>query len=218
MRNKYNFRITDALFGLLCSIFFISFATLLTINFRALYYFDVNYLDILENCGYSKSVVLSNYNALIDWCSPMKTGSLFLPSFPQSKDAITHFNEVKQIFNHLYLFTGCLGVTFIAVYLRKRMTKDYNYLLTSSIMTLVIPTIVGLFAAINFSTLFTVFHKIFFRNDYWVFNPETDPIITILPEEFFLHCAIIIILLQFAFSGILFISYRRVKKKNLYKK
>lgn len=218
MNDKYKFHVTDALIGLLCSLFFISFATILTINFRTLYYFDINYLDIVENCGYSKSVVLSNYNALIDWCSPFKTGPLILPSFPQSNDAIIHFNEVKQIFNQLYVFTGCLGVTFIALIIWKRNAKDYNYLLTSSIMTLVIPTLVGLFAAINFSNLFSIFHEIFFQNDYWLFDPNTDPIITILPEAFFMHCAIIIILFQFVFSGLLFISYSHVKKKTLYKK
>jgi integral membrane protein (TIGR01906 family) len=34
-----------------------------------------------------------------------------------------------------------------------------------------------------------------FRNDYWIFDEATDPVIMILPDAFFLHCAVMIILL-----------------------
>ncbi len=37
----------------------------------------------------------------------------------------------------------------------------------------------------NFSTLFIQFHLLFFDNDYWILNPETDLMINILPEGFF---------------------------------
>lgn len=42
---------------------------------------------------------------------------------------------------------------------------------------------------------FTMFHEIMFRNDYWIFDEATDPVIMILPDAFFLHCAVMIILL-----------------------
>ena len=29
-----------------------------------------------------------------------------------------------------------------------------------------------------------------FDNDYWLFNSKTDPVIKILPDEFFMHCGI----------------------------
>ncbi len=38
---------------------------------------------------------------------------------------------------------------------------------------------------LNFEKSFIIFHKLLFRNDYWVFNPNLDPVINILPEEFF---------------------------------
>ena len=40
-----------------------------------------------------------------------------------------------------------------------------------------------------------VFHRIFFRNDYWLFDSRTDPVILILPDAYFLHCALLILLL-----------------------
>ena len=47
--------------------------------------------------------------------------------------------------------------------------------------------------SINFDASFNLFHKIFFSNNYWLFDPDLDPIINILPETFFFHEAILII-------------------------
>ena len=54
-------------------------------------------------------------------------------------------------------------------------------------------------------------HRIFFRNDYWIFDAETDPVIRMLPEEFFLHCGLLIILLVLLQIAALQIAYRRLK-------
>lgn len=42
----------------------------------------------------------------------------------------------------------------------------------------------GLFAS-DFTKYFTIFHEIFFTNDLWIFDPETDLMIRMLPEGFF---------------------------------
>ena len=47
---------------------------------------------------------------------------------------------------------------------------------------------------LDFDQAFTVFHSIFFPGkDNWLFDPATDPVILILPEEFFRSCAILIL-------------------------
>lgn len=54
--------------------------------------------------------------------------------------------------------------------------------------------IAGVLAALDFDRAFTVFHSIFFPGkDNWLFDPATDPVILILPEEFFRSCAILIL-------------------------
>ena len=45
----------------------------------------------------------------------------------------------------------------------------------------------------NFSKAFIIFHKIFFNNNYWIFDERTDPIIKVLPEEVFELYALVII-------------------------
>ncbi|WP_195964740.1 DUF1461 domain-containing protein, partial [Clostridium cuniculi] len=39
---------------------------------------------------------------------------------------------------------------------------------------------------IDFSKAFIIFHKIFFKNDYWIFDENMDPIINALPEDLFM--------------------------------
>ena len=49
--------------------------------------------------------------------------------------------------------------------------------------------VIGLILAvafmIDFTGCFTVFHKIFFTNNLWLFDESTDYMIRMLPEEFF---------------------------------
>lgn len=49
---------------------------------------------------------------------------------------------------------------------------------------------VGGLAALDFDRAFVVFHALFFPGkDNWLFDPETDQIITILPQVFFRNSA-----------------------------
>lgn len=47
---------------------------------------------------------------------------------------------------------------------------------------------------VDFNRYFTYFHLIFFNNDLWLLNPNTDLLIQMLPEEFFISIFIRIIL------------------------
>ncbi|HBH3490246.1 TPA: DUF1461 domain-containing protein [Clostridioides difficile] len=53
--------------------------------------------------------------------------------------------------------------------------------------------------------------KLLFRNDYWVFNPNLDPVINILPEEFFFHSGMMILILILLASILLFVMYKLCK-------
>ena len=65
----------------------------------------------------------------------------------------------------------------------------------------------------DFDGAFIAFHHLFFPGkDNWTFHPDKDQIITALPQEFFMNCAI------FIGSSIIFISlfiivFQLVKRK-----
>ena len=73
--------------------------------------------------------------------------------------------------------------------------ENIDFLKSASIITVLLPVTVGILCAVNWDAAFTMFHEIMFRNDYWIFDEATDPVIMILPDAFFFHCAVMIILL-----------------------
>ena len=214
MKTTRKFTFKNIIIGIIFTLFFISFAVIFTVNFRPLYYYDIDYLQISEYSSYDKEVIIRNYDALIDYNSPFYKGELKFPDLTSSKEGLQHFVEVKNIFVAFY-YIGLLSfILCLLIVLYKRKQKDYNYLLVSSLTLVLLPFIISLFAMIDFDTTFVLFHKIFFRNDYWIFDPRFDPIINLLPQTYFLHSLLMIILIILLGSISLFIGYmiKRGKK------
>ncbi len=208
-------KISNIGIGMLFFIFFATLGTVLVINVGALYRFDVKHLNIEATSGYTYDVIMENYNALIAYCSPFFFGKLEFPSLAASVNGLSHFADVKVIFNGCYVLLALSFIALCIVVFRKRKLHDYHYLKTASITSITIPILIGLAMSINFNKVFVIFHKLFFRNDDWLFDPVTDPVITILPEEYFMHCAIAIVLVIILGSLSLFLAYLIYKKKGV---
>ncbi len=167
-----------------------------------IYYIDVEVLDIPANSGYSREVILDNYNAVMEYLSPFFTEGFHLPSMAYSVPGAIHFEECKVIFNAIYLWGA---VSFVFVSLMLLFYKDRLTFRIAGVLTLALPlTVVGAMA-VNFDKVFVIFHKLLFDNMNWVFDPRYDPIITILPEKFFMHCGIFIALCVVLGAVILFV-------------
>ena len=144
---------------------------------------DLTRLHILEDTDFSRAEIMENYNAVMDFLSPFSNEPFSLPTMKYSQSGAGHFEDCKPIFNAVYLL-GLLS--FIAlVVLSLRRLPDRRLLRLSGVITLAIPCIFGIGAYFNFDKLFVLFHKLFFSNDDWLFDPVTDEIITVLPERFF---------------------------------
>ncbi|GAA4653802.1 TIGR01906 family membrane protein [Anaerocolumna aminovalerica] len=201
------FKITDILIGFVFTLLFISIGVIAAVNFRFIYYLDIDRLNISQTSGLEKDVIIENYDALIRYNSPFYKGDLKLPGLPSSPGGLQHFAEVKTIFTAFYYIAAISIIISLLIIFYKRSKKDNSYLLVSSITVLVIPVIAALGSIINFDAIFLLFHKIFFRNDLWIFDPAKDPVITILPATFFLHSLLVIIAFVLLGSILLLISY-----------
>lgn len=210
--NKELFRPFNIFTGFIFLIFFISAGVLFAIHCRPVYYLCMKLFDIAENTGIEASVIKANYNALIDYCSPFFTGDLVFPTFSSSASGISHFEEVKVIFNifHIAFVVSLIALIFICRHNIK--SGRYNFLRTGFIVCLIVPLVLGLACAINFDSAFVIMHKVLFNNDDWLFDPATDPVITILPQNFFFVCALIIIFFVIAGSVTLLILYCHSRK------
>ncbi|WP_127837009.1 TIGR01906 family membrane protein [Clostridium prolinivorans] len=210
--NNFFYKFTNFLLSITIALFLISLSVNITLSFKKLYYLDIDYLNISENYGMQKEEIIKNYDILIDYLKNKNITKLNMPSFKTSKEGEIHFAEVKNIFikfNTIMYITFFLSLFGIFYKIKKR---NFKFLKLSSIFLISIPILLSVPFAINFDKSFTIFHKIFFNNDYWEFDPELDPIINVLPEEFFFHCAIFILAILSIFSIILYLSYIKIKR------
>lgn len=193
-KNLFNF--PNILTGILYMLFILSFSVIITLNLRVIYYQEIDRLNLTEISGLTKEEIRENYDALIDYNSMFHQGPLVFPSLSMSEPGRIHFEEVKRIFVFVqYLcilsFLGALAMT-VWILLARR---NPGFLKLASGLTLAVPAVLGGLIALNWEQFFVTFHHIFFNNDYWIFDPATDPVITILPDAFFMHCAILILVL-----------------------
>lgn len=199
--------------ALFCMLFLISFSVVVTLNFRPLYYFDMKQLNLSEVSGLSEDEIRENYDALIDYNSMFYDGNLEFPSLTMSEPGRIHFEEVKRIFVFVqWLCILSFLSAAVCIYFHFRGKKGWKFLKATSVLTILVPLALGVLIALNWDQFFVTFHHLFFNNDYWIFDPALDPVINILPDTFFLHCALMILALVAAGSGLCAVLYRILTK------
>lgn len=115
-----------------------------------------------------------------------------------------HMADVKVLFSKAYnirkaiLVVFVIIITTIFVSIKKPLHFISKYFLTVLTIILTICGIVGIIITTDFSKYFTIFHEIFFTNDLWLLDPNTDLLINIVPLPFFMDIAV--------FIGVLFIT------------
>ncbi len=209
---KYTF--SNILLSIILMLFIISAAVILTLESRWLYDIDISGLNIEEYAEMPREEIRENYQALIDYNSPWGPDTLELPTLPMSETGRIHFAEVKQIFLMVWYLLGITAVLLAAgIWWMRRRSR--GYLLLASILTIAVPGIIGMLIALNWERFFIGFHNVFFQNDYWLFDERTDPVIKLLPDTFFMHCAVLILFGIATGSFICFILYLIGKLRNL---
>lgn len=200
--------------GLIGMLFLISAAVMLTLSCKSLYKADMKRLDLAQETGYSEEEILENYKELIAYnISPLHK-ELKFPTFPMSEEAGIHFKEVKVIFQGFFWMMILSGIAFFMIAAFQIRKKDWKFLKYTGICSLVIPCITGALVAWNWEWVFVTFHELVFANDYWLFDPVTDPVILVLPDEYFMHCAVMIIgLVQTGAAVCLALYAGKVRKK-----
>ena len=195
------------------AIFIICGSIIVGLKFKSLYYYDVKKLNISDVSGFSDDEIKLNYDYLIDYNLNNKVEEFNLPTIKYSTQGKIHFEEVRNIFQiikKLFYLTGLISILGIILNIKD---KNIKFLNITSIITILLPVIVSILLIINFNYFFIKFHEAVFSNDYWIFDPDIDPVINILPEDIFFHIGILILAIVFLTSILLQVSYRRLNKK-----
>ena len=189
--------------ALLIAILIITSSIIIGLNIKTAYYINIDKI-YSENPVFEKETMKENYNILIDYLQPTNKNKLELKNIDMSANGRFHFYEVKVIFNYIYLAFLISLILSIALYFYNRKNRTFKYLKHSAFLAFLIPVLLGIPFAVNFSKSFTLFHKLLFSNDYWIFDPKIDPVINILPEWFFMQMAFLILIIMLIFSIISF--------------
>src|SRR3989344_4983960 len=116
---------------------------------------------------------------------------------------ILHLADVKNLMlqvNTLVIFFS-ITLIFTTVYLIARkqskiLLKAYQ---AASVVTLIIIFVLFFSSKLNFSFIFTMFHKFSFRNDYWLLSEDSN-LIKLFPQQFFVDFANRVVLQTFIFA------------------
>ncbi len=194
-------------------LFLVSFSVTVTLNFKPLYYMDMTLLDIPGQSGYPAEIIRENFDTLIEYNNITYQGELAFKEMAMSESGKIHFEEVKQVFAVFEWTLIICGVLFLAGAVMQCRKRDYQFLKTTAVGSIVIPAVLGVFVLSDWETAFVEFHELVFDNDYWIFNPVTDPVITILPDTYFMHCALMIVSLVLLGSLASYLLYRFLMRK-----
>ena len=200
MRDKLRFSAS-----VLC---FLAVAILLTIYLAwFLYPMEISYFNLPDKVYLKAETIQYNFNILMDYLTNPFSQKLAMPDFRSSAAGLHHFQAVKYLF-HLAQAVFLLTLPSLIFFIKKGFLALYQRsLFILSVLPFVMICLAGL---IGFNSFFTLFHQVLFVGDStWLFDPTKDPVIWILPEEFFMHAFILFALL---YEGIFLSLYFFSKK------
>ena len=195
------------------SLFFLlSLAILLTIYLAwFLYPLEISWLHLTSRVPFQPQTIQHNFNVLMDYLTNPLNQALKMPDFPSSASGIHHFAVVKGLF---HLTQGVAMVTLPIFYLfwKQVIQKGFLSLFRRGLLIMLsLPLVLGLVGVfIGFEQFFTLFHQILFvGDDTWLFDPAKDPVILILPEDFFLHAFLLFFCLYELIFGFMYLKSRK---------
>ncbi len=187
---------------------------------KPFYYLQMDNLGVEDYSGYSEETIRQAYSDIVDYCNGR------LPEFAvgelgYSEEGKGHFTDCRTLFlldyKVLVVSSAVILLYLIlkkAAGIRAARPAKLGAGFWGALLTLVLGGLLGGLGSIDFDKTFVIFHKIFFpgKNN-WLFDWHTDPVILILPENFFMRCAILIVGMILLECVILMIADSRRKRK-----
>lgn len=191
-------------------------AIALPILVRPFYYAQIDPLDMEEASGLSRGEIIEAYNDVLDFCTGV-TDEFSAGVLPFSESGASHFADCRVLFILDFVVFGASAAVIVLLTIVGKRHKLYRFggrsaaFWGAAVLCAVI-IIAAALAATDFDRAFEIFHGIFFPGkENWVFDPDLDPVILIMPEEFFRNCAILIASAIAASSAVIMLCGRKRK-------
>ena len=181
---------------------------------RPFYYAQIEPLELEQSSNLSREEIIEAYDEVLDYCigasDEFSAGVL-----PFSESGSAHFADCRRLFIlDLWLFFGSMAaIALLKLYRRRHEIPrllGHGAAFWGAAGIGAVLLVIGAAAATNFDRAFTMFHSLFFPSeDNWIFDPALDPIITLMPKEFFRNCAIFILAVLIAACAAIIIADKR---------
>ncbi len=140
---------------------------------------------------------------------------------------LMHLSDVKSLVKKSTSISYAILVIYSILVIFLLYKKEHLFLgkalIYGSAITLLLLLILLALISTNFDNAFINFHLALFSNDYWLLNPDTDNLIKLFPQEFFIDASKKIIMNSiisatiFAALGLFLIKYRKKQAAEPYK-
>ena len=129
-----------------------------------------------------------------------------------SEKELLHMQDVRNLFSlcrSILLFSALIVAVCLALSLfrfRPMLFFLARGYVSISLLIAVLGSVLAVWAAVDFISLFTLFHHLFFTNDLWLLNPKQDLLLQLMPTSFFVGYAARIGLCWLISAAVVFIS------------
>ncbi len=120
---------------------------------------------------------------------------------------IEHMVDVRELVDRVQVIYPLIG-TLLALALGALAARPATRacaargMIGGAVLTAAFFGVVGIFAVVGFQSLFTLFHRIFFEGDTWLFN-YTDSLIQFYPLPFWFETSLALVALTLGEAGVL---------------
>ena len=176
---------------------------------RPFYYAQIGPLGLEASTGLTGDQIRQAYDQVLDYCTGLSE-TFSAGVLPFSDSGASHFADVRGLFLlDLGVLASCLIALGAVILLCRRRVRPAPLLgrgpgfwgacgLGAAFL------VIGGLAALDFDRAFTVFHALFFPcKTNWIFDWRTDPVILILPQDFFRNCALLVLALLLLWCAVL---------------
>ena len=171
---------------------------------RPFYYAHIGPMELEKYTGLTEAEIKTAFDEMLDYCLGAEEFSTGVLAWSESgKD---HFTDVRVLFllDLRMLAVSALALAALLLFVRftgrtpaRLLNRGPAFWAGAGLGGAFL--LVGALAALDFNRAFVLFHALFFPGkDNWMFDPRKDQIINILPQQFFMNCAILILVILIA--------------------
>ena len=190
------------------ALFILTGSLSVPILWRGFYYSQIEALALPARTGFSPEIIREAFDQVMDYLlldAPFGTGQL-----KWSPEGMAHFADCRFWFRAdlvIFAVTALLLLVLLVWVLRSPgLVKRFAFTPVRGGVTLLLAALLGLgiWGLVDFESLFVAFHTLFFPGKTnWLFDPNLDQIILILPEAFWARAAALVAGLAFGLCFLL---------------